>query len=113
MKPITEYWKNQAAMEARPTVRNGVASPSLKTIRKAFGGERRRGEVAISGGEGSGGHVREARYLTWPSWPDPETCDEFITIAIFSSGTWNRSDAEVKAALGDGGCHITGQQTVE
>ena len=49
--------------------------------------------------------VREARYLTWPSWPDPETCDEFITIAIFSSGTWNRSDAEVKAALGDGGCH--------
>ena len=39
MKPITEYWKNHAVTEAGPTVRNGVAGPSLKTIASACQGE--------------------------------------------------------------------------
>ena len=37
-KPITEYWKNHAVTEAGPTVRNGVAGPSLKTIESACEG---------------------------------------------------------------------------
>ena len=38
MNPITEYWKNHAVTEAGPTVRNGVAGPSLKTIESACQG---------------------------------------------------------------------------
>ena len=31
-QPITEYCRNQATREARPTVRNGAIAPSAKTI---------------------------------------------------------------------------------
>ena len=56
--PITEYWKNHAMTLALPTSRYGARQPSAKTMR-----------------------------ADCCSCPEPETCELFITMAIFSSGT--------------------------
>ena len=57
-KPMTEYWRNHAVMDAGPTVRYGASNPSF---------------VAI--------------FQAWPSWFLPEdTKDEFAIMATFSKG---------------------------
>ena len=57
-KPMTEYWRNHAVMDAGPTVRYGASNPSF---------------VAI--------------FQAWPSWFLPEDTNElFAIMATFSSG---------------------------
>eukprot|EP00538_Stauroneis_constricta_P010115 CAMPEP_0119567384 /NCGR_PEP_ID=MMETSP1352-20130426/35790_1 /TAXON_ID=265584 /ORGANISM="Stauroneis constricta, Strain CCMP1120" /LENGTH=57 /DNA_ID=CAMNT_0007616637 /DNA_START=16 /DNA_END=186 /DNA_ORIENTATION=- len=54
---MTLYWKNHAVIEAGPTTRYGARKPSLNASR-----------------------------IACCSCPLPDTCDEFMYSAIFSSG---------------------------